>query len=537
MCVGGGLLVTVAAAAAAAAAHRGNGASVLRVVPYAAIHFTAYEHYRTFLLRLLHTPTPHTPQPLSGSSSPRGAEEWTLVRTGTPPPADTQTPGLSQQAQAGHGGETALAIACGLPPQLDEEEEEGGEEGGERDESGGGKRAGVPARGGSSSSSSSGSSSSTLASRGSSSGSSSSSTGSSSSSNALASSGSNSNSSRDSGTEQQRQLPPQAPPQPQHQHQHLAPVWDLVAGSLAGATAVILTYPLDLARTRLAWQLEPGSSPGARVAGGVVGGALQPPRRGQTIVGLLRETVASEGVRGLYRGGLPTLLGILPYAGLKFYIYAGLKHWYRERWHREQQQQQHDHGATGGGGGSSGGAGGGSSSGISTGGAKPPLPLLLVFGGISGVVGQTMTYPLDVLRRQMQVETSTQASNAAAAVAGKHPHASSSSSSSRSGSIDGSSSTRSSSIGGSSSSCSSGSSNSNESRSIGGSSSSSSSSLGSSSAPPRMVAVFRHILSEHGVPGFFRGLSLNFLKVVPSTALGFVVYDGMKVYLDLSRPA
>lgn len=33
------------------------------------------------------------------------------------------------------------------------------------------------------------------------------------------------------------------------------PVIDLVAGSLAGGTAVLCTYPLDLARTRLAYQV------------------------------------------------------------------------------------------------------------------------------------------------------------------------------------------------------------------------------------------------------------------------------------------
>src|SRR5436305_1300760 len=32
------------------------------------------------------------------------------------------------------------------------------------------------------------------------------------------------------------------------QHRHVSPVLDLVAGSAAGATAVLLTYPLDLVR-------------------------------------------------------------------------------------------------------------------------------------------------------------------------------------------------------------------------------------------------------------------------------------------------
>lgn len=33
------------------------------------------------------------------------------------------------------------------------------------------------------------------------------------------------------------------------------PVLDLMAGSISGATAVIFTYPLDLVRTKLAYQV------------------------------------------------------------------------------------------------------------------------------------------------------------------------------------------------------------------------------------------------------------------------------------------
>ena len=36
----------------------------------------------------------------------------------------------------------------------------------------------------------------------------------------------------------------------------IPPVLDLVAGSAAGGSAVLLTYPLDLVRTRLAYDTE-----------------------------------------------------------------------------------------------------------------------------------------------------------------------------------------------------------------------------------------------------------------------------------------
>jgi hypothetical protein len=35
--------------------------------------------------------------------------------------------------------------------------------------------------------------------------------------------------------------------------------------------------------------------------------------------------------------------------------------------------------------------------------------------------------------------------------------------------------------------------------------------------------------------GMFRGLSINYLKVVPSTAIGFTVYDYLKAYLGLTH--
>jgi hypothetical protein len=63
------------------------------------------------------------------------------------------------------------------------------------------------------------------------------------------------------------------------------PVWvDLLAGSCAGATAVSLTYPLDLVRTRLAWDVEARAERGAA-----------------SILGTVRGIVQHEGLRGLYR--------------------------------------------------------------------------------------------------------------------------------------------------------------------------------------------------------------------------------------------
>lgn len=43
------------------------------------------------------------------------------------------------------------------------------------------------------------------------------------------------------------------------------------------------------------------------------------------------------------------------------------------------------------------------------------------------------------------------------------------------------------------------------------------------------------VIREAGPRALFAGLSLNYLKVVPSTAIGFTVYDALKHYLDLPQ--
>ena len=68
------------------------------------------------------------------------------------------------------------------------------------------------------------------------------------------------------------------------------PLFDLAAGSAAGATAVLVTYPLDLVRTRLAAQTQ-----GSYYRG---------------IGGTLARIVADEGPTGLSRGLGATLLQV-----------------------------------------------------------------------------------------------------------------------------------------------------------------------------------------------------------------------------------
>lgn len=60
------------------------------------------------------------------------------------------------------------------------------------------------------------------------------------------------------------------------------------------------------------------------------------------------------------------MVGIFPYSGLKFYFYEKLK----SRVPKEERKS---------------------------------ITVNLVCGSVAGLLGQTLTYPLDVVRRQMQV--------------------------------------------------------------------------------------------------------------------------------------
>ena len=64
---------------------------------------------------------------------------------------------------------------------------------------------------------------------------------------------------------------------------------------------------------------------------------------------------------GLYRGIGPTVVGILPYAGLKFYVYQSLKQQYRAATGRDEEH-------------------------------RLPVPLMLTFGAISGLIGQVSEF-------------------------------------------------------------------------------------------------------------------------------------------------
>jgi hypothetical protein len=146
------------------------------------------------------------------------------------------------------------------------------------------------------------------------------------------------------------------------------------AGAFAGATAVAFTYPLDVTRARLAVQVEKYHYTG--------------------LIDAVRSMWSQEGgLRALYRGLQPTMIGILPYAGINFLTYDTLK-WYYTNYYAKW--------------GSGSSSSSSNSSSVHEKGRQPttPIPTVfrLAFGGIAGALGQTVTYPLDVVRRRMQID-------------------------------------------------------------------------------------------------------------------------------------
>ncbi|KAK4751785.1 hypothetical protein SAY87_020583 [Trapa incisa] len=98
------------------------------------------------------------------------------------------------------------------------------------------------------------------------------------------------------------------------------PSIDFLAGSAAEGTAVICTYPLDLARTKLAYQVRAQKNSWHHAIRWLYG---EPPF--QTLFGVFKELYRECGVRAFYRGFGPTFVGILPCTGLKYYVYEKLK--------------------------------------------------------------------------------------------------------------------------------------------------------------------------------------------------------------------
>ncbi|GJQ12771.1 hypothetical protein GpartN1_g4562.t1 [Galdieria partita] len=196
----------------------------------------------------------------------------------------------------------------------------------------------------------------------------------------------------------------------------------LFAGSLAGATAVICTYPLDLVRARFACQIFESKYESLRHAV-------------KTIF------LLEGGLRGFYSGIYPTLAGVVPYAGINFFTYGFLRRLAERRGLTERH----------------------------------PTMVSLFCGACAGLVGQTFTFPLDVIRRRMQTVSMFRYNIGAEQAIAYLPK-----------------------------------------RGFG-----------------RIIPTLIHIIRHEGFFGMYKGLSVNYLKAAPAIAISFTTYDTLRRWWNI----
>ncbi|XP_061469886.1 mitochondrial adenyl nucleotide antiporter SLC25A23-like isoform X2 [Rhineura floridana] len=124
-----------------------------------------------------------------------------------------------------------------------------------------------------------------------------------------------------------------------------------IAGSLAGATAQTIIYPMEVLKTRL---------------------TLRKTGQYSGVADCARQVLQNEGIRAFYKGYLPNVLGIIPYAGIDLAVYETLKNTWLQKYSKNT--------------------------------ADPGVLVLLGCGTISSTCGQIASYPLALVRTRMQAQ-------------------------------------------------------------------------------------------------------------------------------------
>ncbi|EFW98546.1 mitochondrial carrier protein [Grosmannia clavigera kw1407] len=238
--------------------------------------------------------------------------------------------------------------------------------------------------------------------------------------------------------------------------EHETPLRRLLSGSLAGVTSVFFTYPLELIRVRLAFETRRDTHssllsicrriyvehPATAIATATATATTA------TTASSMAKTPSlappRSGIINFYRGFSPTILGMLPYAGMSFLTHDTCGDLLRlplvAAWTTLPQPTNAPPGK--------------------------PAPLRawaeLLAGGIAGLVSQTASYPLEVIRRRMQV---------GGAVGDGHRF--------------------------------------------------------------NIAETARLIMHERGLRGFFVGLTIGYVKVMPMAAAAFYTYERLKRHLGV----
>lgn len=124
------------------------------------------------------------------------------------------------------------------------------------------------------------------------------------------------------------------------------------AGGCAGALAQTIIYPMEVLKTRLALR-KTGE------IGNGLGGLFE----------FVKKMKVNEGILCFYKGFLPNLIGIFPYAGIDLTVYETIKNW----WIYRHPQV-----------------------------SEPGVIAVISCGIISSTCGQILTYPLALVRTRLQ---------------------------------------------------------------------------------------------------------------------------------------
>lgn len=233
---------------------------------------------------------------------------------------------------------------------------------------------------------------------------------------------------------------------------HETPFRRLISGSMAGVTSVFFTYPLEVIRVRLAFETKHDSRSSLSRICKIIYNEAPPPHhsvKGEPVmVAIPVKTVQAlaprAGLANFYRGFSATIMGMLPYAGVSFLTHDTAGDILRSPKISQYTTLPKPENSP----------------------IDKPAPLRswaeLLAGGVAGLVSQTSAYPLEVIRRRMQV---------GGAVGDGHRL--------------------------------------------------------------NIGETARTIFRERGFMGFWIGLSIGYVKVVPLAAVSFYVYERGKTFLGI----
>ncbi|KAF7544593.1 hypothetical protein G7Z17_g9828 [Cylindrodendrum hubeiense] len=229
---------------------------------------------------------------------------------------------------------------------------------------------------------------------------------------------------------------------------HETPMRRLLSGSLAGVTSVFFTYPLEVIRVRLAFETKrEGRSTLTQICRQIfherpVIAATSGSGAADAATAL--SIAPRTGIINFYRGFTATMLGMVPYAGMSFLTHDTVGDLLRSPTFAQYTTlpPKKDHPA------------------------GKPAPLRswaeLCAGGVAGLISQTASYPLEVIRRRMQVGGAV-----------------------------------------------------GDGRRL------------------RIRETAGMIFRERGIPGFFIGLTIGYVKVIPMAAVAFYTYERSKLALGI----